>query len=81
VFAYVTTNDWPQFLGFREDVFLRVIDIVEQSGTAIAFPSQTLYLGRDRGPDAGKVPAAEASVQAWRGERSLAGGDAVRDPT
>jgi MscS family membrane protein len=47
------------------------MDIVEQSGAAIAFPSQTLYLGRDRGQDEGKVRAAEAAVQGWRAEGSL----------
>lgn len=27
VFAYATTRDWPEFLGIREDVFLRVMDV------------------------------------------------------
>jgi MscS family membrane protein len=71
VFAYVMTRDWAEFLGIREDVLLRVMDIVEQSGAAFAFPSQTLYLGRDRGPDDGKAQAAEASVREWRDEGSL----------
>jgi len=71
IFAYVMTNDWAEFLGVREDVLLRVMDIIEQGGTAIAFPSQTLYLGRDRDPHDGKVQAAEASVAAWRDEGSL----------
>ncbi len=38
VFAYVTTRDGAEFLSIREDVFLRVMDIVEQSGTGFAFP-------------------------------------------
>lgn len=49
VFAYVMTRDWAEFLGIREDILLRVMDIIEQGGTALAFLSQTLYLGRDRG--------------------------------
>jgi MscS family membrane protein len=64
VFAYVTTGDWGEFLGIREEILLRVMDIVEQAGTAIAFPSQTLYLGRDRARDGAKAPAAEASMRA-----------------
>jgi MscS family membrane protein len=71
VFAYVTTRDWPEFLGIREDILLRVMDIIEQSGTAIAFPSQTLYLGRDHGPDEEKARAAEDRVRAWREEGTL----------
>ena len=71
VFAYATTRDWNEFLGIREDVLLRVMDVIEQAGASIAFPSQTLYLGRDRGSDDGKAQAAEARVQAWRDEGSL----------
>lgn len=66
VFAYVMTRDWGEFLGIREDILLRVMDIVEEAGAAIAFPSQTLYLGRDQAPDGDRVEAAEASVRAWR---------------
>lgn len=71
VFAYVATSDWAEFLGIREDILLRIIDIVEQSGTGFAFPSQTLYLGRDRGLDEAKSRAAEAAVHAWRDEGAL----------
>ena len=64
VFAYVMTSDWAEFLGIREDILLRIMDIVEQGGAAFAFPSQTLYLGRDHGPDDGKAgprkPACES---------------------
>ena len=49
--------------GIRENILLRVIDIIEEAGTALAFPSQTLYLGRDRGSDSIKAKNAEASVE------------------
>jgi len=42
VFAYVKTTIRAEFLGVQEDVWLRVMDIVAQSGTGFAFPSQTL---------------------------------------
>lgn len=71
LFAYVTTRDWNEFLAIREDLLLRVMEIIEQAGTAIAFPSQTIYLGRDSAADEAKVSAAEASVQAWRAEGAL----------
>ena len=71
VLAYVTTSDWGEFLGIREDVLLRVMDIVEQSGTGFAFPSQTLYFGRDDGLDADRTQAAEAQVRQWREEGRL----------
>jgi len=71
VFAYAVTSDWNEFLGIREDVLLRIMDIVEQGGTGFAFPSQTLYLGRDRGLDDTKAHAAQAKVREWRDEGAL----------
>ena len=38
IFAYVNTTAWNEFLAVREDVFVRLIDIVEESGTGFAFP-------------------------------------------
>ncbi|MHC4064878.1 MAG: mechanosensitive ion channel family protein [Planctomycetota bacterium] len=66
VFAYADTADWNEFLAIREDLFLRMMDVVEQSGTGFAFPSQTLYLGRDPGPDREAATHAEREVAAWR---------------
>ncbi|MEI7900491.1 MAG: mechanosensitive ion channel family protein [bacterium] len=66
VFAYVTTRDKVEFLGIQEELWLRVMDIVAQSGTGLAFPSQTLYFARDRGLDADKTEVAEAAARQWR---------------
>jgi MscS family membrane protein len=71
VYAYASTSDWEEFLGIREDVLLRIMDIVKQSGTGFAIPSQTLYLGRDNGLDAGRTNAAETQVRNWRDEGRL----------
>jgi MscS family membrane protein len=71
VFAYANTSDWGEFLGIREDAFLRMMDIVAESGSAFAFPSQTLYFGRDDGLDADQARAAEAQVQGWRAQGRL----------
>ncbi len=59
VFAYVTTSDRAEFFSIREDILLRIMEIVEQSGTGFAFPSQTLYFTRDDGLDADKTEVAE----------------------
>ncbi|MBL0168448.1 MAG: mechanosensitive ion channel [Propionivibrio sp.] len=71
VFAYVMTKDWAEFLGIQEDILLRIMALVEECGAAFAFPSQTLYMGRDRGPDDAKSQAAEAVVRKWREEGAL----------
>ena len=68
MFAYALTRDRGEFLAIQEDVFLRVSDIVQQSGSGFAFPSQTLYFTRDAGLDTDKTQAAESQVRQWRQE-------------
>ena len=70
VFAYAKATAWAEFLGIREELLIRMMDIIEQAGTALAFPSQTLYLARDCGNDPTKAKAAEARVQEWRDKGS-----------
>jgi len=70
VYAYVRTTVWTEFLGIREELLLRMMDIIDHAGTEMAFPSQTLYLGRDRGIDSVKAVARDASVQASRRNES-----------
>jgi MscS family membrane protein len=66
IFAYVRTNDYNEFLAIQEDLLLRIMDIVEHSGSGFAFPSQTIYTGPDTGLDAARTKAAEEQVNAWR---------------
>jgi len=66
VLAYVNTTDWPEFLGIREDIFLVIMDIIEASSSGFAFPSQTLYMGKDDGLNAERVREISEEVQRWR---------------
>jgi MscS family membrane protein len=66
IFAYVKTSDWSEFLGIREDIYLRIMDIIEASGTGFAFPSQTLYLGKDAAPAAERATEVAEEVRRWR---------------
>lgn len=45
--AYVMTHDYDEFTAVREDILMRVMDIVAGCGTSLAFPSQTVYLAQD----------------------------------
>ncbi len=71
IFAYVLTSDFNRFLEVQEDLLLRIMDIVEASGTGIAFPSQTAYFARDRGLDETKRQEAIATVRRWREAQEL----------
>ncbi|HET9359389.1 MAG TPA: mechanosensitive ion channel family protein [Vicinamibacterales bacterium] len=44
LYAYVFAHDWSAFLEIQEKLLLRVMEIIERAGTAIAFPSQTLHM-------------------------------------
>ena len=66
IFAYLLTNVWPEYWAIREDLNLRIIDIVKEAGTGFAFPSQTAYFTQDSGLDAERSRAAEAQVENWR---------------
>ncbi len=63
---YALTREWNDFYAIREDVFLRVNEIVGESGTGFAFPSQTLYMGRDPGLDKERGDEVKQQVKSWR---------------
>jgi MscS family membrane protein len=65
ILAYTDTGVWAEWHAIREDVFLRVLQIVEASGTRLALPSQTTYFARDDGVDDEKKRAAEEQVHEW----------------
>lgn len=71
VLCYVDTDDYAEYLAVREDIYLRTIDIVGESGSGFAFPSTTMYKAEDDGLDEEKARAAEAQVAAWRAENAL----------
>lgn len=71
VFAYVETEDYNEFLAVREDVYLRLMALVEESGSDFAFPSQTTYLERSSGLDGERAEAVAERVKAWREAEEL----------
>jgi MscS family membrane protein len=55
--CYVLTRDFDEFATAREDLLLRIMKFVEDSGTNLASASQTLYLSGDPGAKS-KIDAA-----------------------
>jgi len=66
LFAYGQTGDWTQFTTIRQDVILKIAEIVEASGTRFAAPTQLTYLSRDKGIDAEKANDAVGRVTELR---------------
>ena len=71
LFCYVKTTDGVEFNAIREDVLLRIMEIVDGSGTSFSSPSRNVYVARDPGLDAKKSEAAEDVVAGWRKEQDL----------
>ncbi len=65
VFAYVNVAKFDEFLEVQEDLLLRMMDVVEASGTGFAFPSQTIYFARDNGMSEEKRKEVEEKVKQW----------------
>lgn len=69
--VYALTRERNEFHAIREDILLRAGDIVTESGTAFAFPSQTVYFGRDEGIDHNLGVRAARTVATWRKDGAL----------
>ena len=52
LFAYGETGNYAQFTEIRQDVILKIAEIVEASGTGFAAPTQLAYVSRDKRVDA-----------------------------
>ena len=42
--AFTLTNDWGEFLKIKEELAVKIIEIVEKNNAGFAFPSQSLYV-------------------------------------
>jgi len=71
IFAYVLDTTYEVFLEIQEDLLLRVMGIIEASGSGLALPSQMTYVTKDNGLDAAKSQEAMATVRQWREKGEL----------
>jgi small-conductance mechanosensitive channel len=71
IFCYINTSAHDEFLAIQEDLFLRIIALIDQSGTGFAFPSVVNYIGRDPGTNAERTARAEAIIQELREKSDL----------
>ena len=74
LFAYSKTGDGAQFNNIRQDVILKIAEIVEASGTRFAAPTQLMYLSKEKGVDADK------KSDIARGVTELRASDSFRFP-
>ncbi|RYD21562.1 MAG: mechanosensitive ion channel family protein [Verrucomicrobiaceae bacterium] len=63
IFSYVATGDYNRFLEVREEIYLKLMDIVNEKGAGFASPSPTVVVNQDGriGPDTKAPEEVEAS--------------------
>jgi MscS family membrane protein len=66
--AYIYARDWNVFLEIQERLLLRIVELVEEAGTGIAFPSQTMYVVPDSSEGATRSLEGVAQGQRSKGE-------------
>ncbi len=44
VYTFTKTTDWALFHGIKQDILLKISEIIELNGSEVAFPTSTLYL-------------------------------------
>ncbi|MEO1018839.1 MAG: mechanosensitive ion channel domain-containing protein, partial [Pseudomonadota bacterium] len=71
IFTYIRTTDYNEYMALREDVWLRIAELVAAHGSRIAHSSHTIHLGRDTPLDFAEIDAAEEKVRQWRSEGRL----------
>jgi MscS family membrane protein len=71
VMSYILTRDFNEFAAVREDLLLRIMDVLEDSGGGLALPSQTLYLSRDSGVEKEKADNAAKKIADLRDGKQL----------
>jgi len=55
LFAYGKTGDWAELTAIRQDIILKIAEIVEAAGTRFAAPTRLMYLSTDAGVGAEKA--------------------------
>lgn len=71
VFSYILTRDYNEYAAIREDLLLRILDVMEDSGGTLAIPAQTLYLSRDTGVEKQKAETAAKKIAELREGKQL----------
>jgi len=80
IFAYLSAGDWNHFLEIQENLLLSIMEIIQQAGAEIAFPSQTMYLATDSSEKAARSTEASRSGartggQVWQPKSTWRGGE------
>jgi MscS family membrane protein len=66
IYGYILTREYREFLAVQEELILQAMDVLENSGAAIAVPGQTTMVTRDAWIDPQKAAAAQKAMEKSR---------------
>jgi MscS family membrane protein len=69
--SYILTRDYNEYAAVKEDLLLRMMEVMEDAGSGLALPAQTLYLSRDSGVETEKADAATKKIADLRDSKKL----------
>lgn len=71
IVSYIEAANFDISQEVQEDILLRMMDIIEKSGTSLAYPSQTLYMARETPLSAEKLAEVSETVKKWKEKNEL----------
>lgn len=69
--AYIEAPNVETSQEVQEDILLRMMDIIEKSGTSLAYPSQTLYFSKSNPFSTEKTEEISETVKKWKENNEL----------
>ncbi len=66
LYAYILVREYREFLAVQEELILQAMDVLENSGAAVALPTQTTVVTRDAFIDPQKAAAAQKALEKSR---------------
>ena len=47
IYAFTVTKDWEEFLAIKQDILLKVANIIDEHNAEIAYPTSTVFISKD----------------------------------
>lgn len=66
IYGYILVREYREFLAIQEDLILQLMEVLEETGAAVALPTQTTMVTRDTWIDPQKAAAAQKAMEKSR---------------
>lgn len=71
IFSYINAVDFDMFLEVQEDLYLHLLDVIKQSGTELARPSQNIFVGKHSELSTEKQNEIKQQVDQWTADHEV----------